>query len=262
MRGGRISMRRMCMGGPYGRAISKFRRGCATFDLEDRCGRCGGSRVRGCSGSGQTLPREPGAAVDQWRVRRGVRRAGERALSRAVPDESVDRLAVQRPVADPAGAGTGAQERVYVVGEPTGSGARPAELAGQPAAPALAEPGRVSGPDRVQDRPAHHYACVHHLAGAADRLHGSTDGVVRGDQRGQRGHPSCGPAADVACQHDLRLQRHLPGPDDQRRVRQAGPGAIREPPRREPARPGPAGLRLAGPVVPDPPAQRSHRARE
>ena len=36
----------------------------------------------------------------------------------------------------------------------------------------------------------------------------------------------------------------FPGPHDQRRVRQARARALREPPRREPAGPGPAGLRL------------------
>ena len=35
----------------------------------------------------------------------------------------------------------------------------------------------------------------------------------------------------LPAEHDLRLQRHVPGPDDQRGVRQAGPGAVREPSR-------------------------------
>ena len=37
---------------------------------------------------------------------------------------------------------------------PPGPGTRPAELAGQPAASDLAEPDRLSGPDRLQDRPS------------------------------------------------------------------------------------------------------------
>ena len=99
-------------------------------------------------------------------------------------------------------------------------------------------------PDRVQDRPADPHARVHHLEGAADRQERQADRLVRGNQRGHRDHPPGGRAADAAAEHDLRLQRHVPGPDDQRGVRQAGPGAVREPSRREPARPGPAGLRL------------------
>ena len=68
--------------------------------------------------------------------------------------------------------------------------------------------------------------------------------------------------AEAAAEHHLRLQRGLPRPDDQRRVRQAGPGAVRQPPGREPPEPGPSGLRHQGLLVPDPPAQRPHRTGE
>ena len=54
----------------------------------------------------------------------------------------------------------------------------------------------------------------------------------------------------------------FPGPDDQRRVRQAGPGPLRQPSRREPLRPGPSGLRRARLLLPDPPPQRPHRPGE
>ena len=46
---------------------------------------------------------------------------------------------------------------------------------------------------------------------------------------------AAGTMRSLAAEHDLRLQRHVPGADDQRRVRQAVPGAVRQPPAREPA---------------------------
>ena len=73
---------------------------------------------------------------------------------------------------------------------------------------------------------------LHHLAGAADRHERAS--------RPSRSTPPARPtpparSAYAAAEHDLRVQRHLPRPDDQRRVRQAGAGPLRQPPRREPA---------------------------
>ena len=53
----------------------------------------------------------------------------------------------------------------------------------------------------------------------------------------------------------------FPGPRINAEYGKPVPRPVREPPGREPAEPGPAGLRLAGLLVPDPPAQRAHRAR-
>ena len=74
-------------------------------------------------------PRRAGLAVGRRRVRRDRRRAGRRALSRAVPDQPADPVAVQRPAADPQGDEAGAQERVHCLGRPAGTRPRPAELA-------------------------------------------------------------------------------------------------------------------------------------
>ncbi len=142
--------------------------------------------------------------------------------------------------------------------KPPGPGVGQQNSMGNRAASDLAETDRLSGPDRVQDRPAGPAARLHHVAGAADRRQRPADRFVRRFRQDlPGGHPAEPPA-----EHDLRLQRHLPGTADQRRIRQAGARPVREPPRREPVEPRPAGLRFPGLVVPDPPAQRAHRAGE
>ena len=74
-----------------------------------------------------------------------------------------------RPAAHPEGARSGAEVGLQQLGQAARTRCRAAELAGQRAAPDLAEPDRLPGPDRLQDRPAGAAARLHHVAGAADR---------------------------------------------------------------------------------------------
>ncbi len=227
------------VGGNCGvRRIGTIRRRLTAYRPADRgrrwC-RCGAGRR---PGAGPAVPRLARADVSQRRVRRGCGDHHQRAVPRGLPDQPTDRVAVHRPAAGAEGARAGAAVRVQELGEAARTGSRAAELVGQPAAPAVAGPHAgdpdaelLPGPDRLQDRPADPDARLHHLAGAADRRDRPAHGLVRrgGKPRGRRQ-----PVA--AAEHDLRVQRHLPRPDDQRRVRQAGDRPVREPPRREPAR--------------------------
>ena len=55
----------------------------------------------------------------------------------------------------------------------------------------LAEPDRLSGPDRLQDRPSGPDPLVHHVPGSADRPEGQADGLVRRDGQDLPGrHPA------------------------------------------------------------------------
>ena len=92
---------------------------------------------------------------------------------------------------------------------------------------------------------------LHLVAGAADQQLRQERHAARERQR---------EPAQPAREHDLRLQRDLPGPADQRRVRPRRARALREPPGRE-QRLRPPGLRRAELLVPDAPPQRPHRAR-
>jgi hypothetical protein len=122
--------------------------------------------------------------------------------------------------------------------DPPGPGNRTAELVAQRDPSAVAECDRLCRPDRLPDQAASEHALVHDIPGPADLVVGRADDLVR--RHGQ--------------QVPAGMLRTLPPstiygfegrsrPDDQRRVRQAGAGALREPSRREPAEPRPTGLR-------------------
>src|SRR6478752_7117982 len=68
---------------------------------------------------------------------------------------------------------------IHVLEEAPRARRRPAELDGQRAAPDLAEPARLPGPDRLQNRREGRHPLLHHLQGAADRQERQARGVVR-----------------------------------------------------------------------------------
>ena len=168
--------------------------------------------------------------------------------------------AVQRPAADPEGAGAGEDARGRRLGR---SRPGPASASRTRCATSATRsgPATCGSPDPIVykidaqgRRPTRSppRRCCRSTRWASRRV--SFDATGKTVRRRRQ--------ADAAGQHDLRLQRHLPGSDDQRRVRQAGAGPLRNHLDENPLGPRPAGLRLARLVVPDPPAQRAHRAGE
>ena len=197
-------------------------------------------RHRRREGFDAAVPARPRARVEGRHLRGRLHRPGRRAVRRGLPDLAADPEPVQRPAADPAGGQAADAGRGRGPAAAARAWCGPAELAPQRDAPDLAGRHRLPGPDRLQVRPARPYTLLHHVAGAADRLARPADEVVRCDRQHLPGRHRPHPAA---VDH-LRLQRHVPRPADQRRVRQARDRPVREPPGREPAQPGPAGLRF------------------
>jgi hypothetical protein len=103
-------------------------------------------------------------------------------------------------------------------------------------------------PARLSDQAAGGRPQAHLVAGAADQQ-------LRQARRPAPQQQLQSPVP--AGQHDLRLQRDVPGAADQRRVRSRRAGPLREPPRQG-QRLRPPGLRGAELLVPDPPPQRPH----
>ena len=109
-------------------------------------------------------------------------------------------------VGRPEGAAADADVGVQQLGESARAGPRAAELVRQRAAPDLAGPGRADPDPLVYAiKVAGRHAFVHHLAGAADRLE-------RSSRRCRSTRPARqyagGNVADLAGEHDLRVQRH------------------------------------------------------
>ena len=185
-------------------------------------------------------------------------RPGRLAVRRGLPDLAADPHPVHRPAADPAGGhaadagrggGAAAAARVRASVSRTRSATR------------RTSSGRTRSGSRTRSSTSSTCSSVRTRSPRRRCMPIDKDGKnAKSFDAAGNTYPA-GHRADAAAEHDLRLQRHVPRSADQRRVRQAGPGPVREPPGREPAEPGPAGLRLAGLLVPDPPAQRAHRAR-
>ena len=200
-----------------------------------RVGAVGGVGLGLATAQGLVVPvaAAEGPVVD----RRGVRRVGDRdrrraPLHRGVPDQPADPGAVQRRAAHPEGARARATD-YQDWDQPPGPGPGQQNSLGNERHQIWPSPDRPGypGPDRLQDRPAGRRRTLHHSQvlpidkGGKPTVSFDADGKTY--RRGRH--------ADAADEHDLRLQRHLPRADDQRRVRQAGAGPVREPPRREPA---------------------------
>ena len=189
-------------------------------------------------------------------VRRGVAGGRRLPLHRGVPGLAADPQPVQRPAADPAGAQAAQPGGGGGADPPPGPGVGSAELVRQRDPPAVAD--AIGFPDPIvydiKVQVAQHSFTSSQVL-PIDAA-GPADPVVRRERQHVPGRHRPDPAA---VDH-LRRSTGLPGPDDQRRVRQAGAGPVQQPPGREPAEPGPAGLRGPGAAVPDPPAQRAHGA--
>ena len=200
-----------------------------------RVGAVGGVGLGLATAQGLVVPalQEQGPVVGGrgvLRVRDHDRRPA--ALHRGVPDQPADPGAVQGRAADPEGAAPPESE-YEDWDKPAGTRAGPAELAGQRAAPDVAEPD-LGYPDPIVYKidlqvSTHDFTTSQVLPITTNGKPTVSFDADRQDLR--RGHQ-----AHAAAQHDLRVQRHVPGPDDQRRVRQAGAGPVREPSRREPGR--------------------------
>ena len=137
-------------------------------------------------------------------------------------------------------------------------GVGPTELAGERDAPDLAEPDRLPG-SRSSTRstmwsrptPSPPRRCM-----PIDQKGRPTFSFDASGQKVPAGR------ADVAAEHDLRLQRHLSRPDDQRRVRQTGAGAVRRTSSTRTRSTSTARTSGRRTGRPDPPAQRPHRTGE
>ena len=97
------------------------------------------------------------------------------------------------------------------------------------------------------------------VAAHRSRARGAADQQLRQERRTRPGHER--EPAQPAGQHDLRLQRDVPGPADQRGVRARLARALREPPPDNADGNDRMDFGVAELLVPDAPPQRPHRAR-
>ena len=195
------------------------------------------------------------------------------ALHRGVPDQPADPQAVQRPAEHPEGAGAGRSRRrgtrsARTVPDPAKQdclgGATTSTRTGTATTSAATSCGRARAssanwagwkstdaarlPDQARRSPATTFT-----SSPVQPINSFGKNVT--PPRQQQREP-----AQPAREHDLRLQRDVPGPAHQRRVRPRRARALREPPGRG-QRLRPPGLRRAELLVPDAPPQRPHRAR-
>ena len=176
------------------------------------------------------LAAEKGLLSHRWRVRRDVHRARRPPFYMEIfPTSPLILYPFKDPLPIPkALAPVPCRGRRW--SDPPGPGIGQQTNAAQRAPPDLDQRHRVPRTRSSTRSSAGQHPLVHVVAGAADQLARAADESVRRSRQDVPG----GHGADAAAEHDLRVQRHVPGADDQCRVRPAGAGALREPPRREP----------------------------
>ena len=152
---------------------------------------------------------------------------GPAVLQGGLPDQPADPRAVQGRAADPEGAGAGAESDVQRWAEPARTRCRAAELAAQRAPPDAGRPA-VGSPDPIVYKidllvPTHSFTTSKVLP--IDPFGGRT---VSFDATGRT--YAAGTERTLPPSTIYGFNGTFPGPTDQRRVRQAGPGPLREPP--------------------------------
>ena len=189
---------------------------------EDGSGGGAGAALIAAQGLGRAVSRAEGPAVGRRRVRRRGDRARRRVvLHRGVPDQPADpRRRSSDHAADPEGARARCRSRCTAPGpKPPGPG-RASRTRWRNERHQI-WPSQIGypGPDRLQDRRegrgrtrSPRRRCCRSTRTASRRCRSTPSGKTYAGRH----------EADAAAQHDLRVQRHVPGPDDQRRVRQAG----------------------------------------
>ena len=201
------------------------------------------------------------SALAGRRVRRHRRRAGRPAVPRAVPDQSVDPLAVHRPTCR----SRGRWHRSPRVSTPPGRTRRvPAVASRARWATSSTRSGRARSGLRTR-------SCTRSTPSPA-RTRSPPRRCCRSTRRASRRCRSRGPDASTVITHRAGEKRTLPPstiygfngtfPGPMINAEYGKPALVRFENHLDenPLGTGPAGLRCAGPVLPDSSAQRSHRA--